>query len=1032
MALSVGTNWDPEFVRAAARFEGVTDFYGSMARQLIGSGRPYANLPKVTREEVAEHVRLVRSLGRTFTWLMNAPGVGGREVQPDFMKQYLAEVEWLVSIGIEALTLAIPLLIEVTRERFPKLRIKASYNCKICTVDQALAFERLGADELVVHQPLHRDFATLRAVCKAVHVPVQAIPTVDCVRGCPNMSALYHMNNTCAVNSGRVEFGRFSRHGGAYCLGWCQVMKVEHPAEILKGGIIRPEDLACFEEAGVASFKLDTRVHTTPNAIRIVEAYATRRFDGNLVDLASILPLGFKNRSHELDGRPQFGDTDPDYAAFFALKWDFPFSRMLVVDNRKLDGFLERFVSHPCPPSCVGCAHCQTWADRAVTVDQELKERFVRASLTYRKALSRSTFVSDRPPPRAPLPAGGGAGGLPCEARRAKQGGAAPSNICLRDPKDHTSCSPDWPAFRRSLETLSESHEGFTCLFDAPFMDTAELDLETQRWLIDLFKEIERAGAAQLVLANPFLMELARRHVPRLRLVASWRCRVSDPFQAAHLAGLGVSAICLEEEVLADEKLAEAIAKVGGVPVRGAIGDAHGTAGLQPCGGPDPSTPPRLARPGRRHTREPVFARSGSLRAGPDPHPHPHPHPRGGGERAGEDGGLQLSVGTNWDPQLVERLRGLDNVADLFGALPRSVLGGGRPAGSLPDLSKAQAAEHIGQARKAGFGFSYVMNAPDLFGREDDQTLERDFLAEVEWAAGAGANQVILTLPRLMALVAKHFPGLRIKASSAVQTTSAAQAVELERLGVHSICLHPSRNRDFALIREIAAAVRAELMAIADVHCVTGCPFSATLYHSAACAVHSRESAPPSPRQAQAVTYCTSWCHEVRLRNPVELVRYPFIRPEDQRAYGQAGVIWLKLATRPMTTERIMTKVQAYRAGRFDGNLLDIVNVFPALMETRRNELAAAGAGAGAGAGTGGGSGAIRQTVPVTDIVRIDNRKLDGLLDRFLEHSCPPGCLGCRHCHDFAAAAVRMDEAAAALLADRFAQHRAGLVEGDR
>ena len=331
MSLTIGTNWDPEFIEAASRFDDVTDFYGSMAKQLIGSGRPYANLPRINRADVVEHIRLIHSKGRTFTYLMNSPTVGGREVQPEFMAKFLEELDWLVDIGADALTLAIPLLIEITKARHPKLKVKASYNCKISTVELALAFQGLGADELNIHQPLQRDFKTLAAICEAVDVPIQVIPTVDCVRGCPNMYNMYHMNNTCAVNSGRVTFGKRTRHAGANCIAWCQAVKVQSPEEIIKGGVIRPEDLHLFEAVGVSSFKLDTRTLQTPEAILRVEAYATRRFDGNLMELASVMPLGFKNRSHKLDGRPKFGDTDADYGDFFALKWDFPFDKMLYI-----------------------------------------------------------------------------------------------------------------------------------------------------------------------------------------------------------------------------------------------------------------------------------------------------------------------------------------------------------------------------------------------------------------------------------------------------------------------------------------------------------------------------------------------------------------------------------------------------------------------------------------------------------------------------------------------------------------------------
>jgi len=317
------------------------------------------------------------------------------------------------------------------------------------------------------------------------------------------------------------------------------------------------------------------------------------------------------------------------------------------------------------------------------------------------------------------------------------------------------------------------------------------------------------------------------------------------------------------------------------------------------------------------------------------------------------------------------------------------------------------------------------MNSPDLWGKAGDREFERRFLAEVEWAAKAGANRIILALPYLIGLVKKNFPGLAVKASSALQTVTVRQALELERLGVDMICLHPSRNRDFALIRNLSNEISVPLQAIADVHCVPGCPFSATLYHSAACAVHSSDLHSPSARQQHAVTYCTSWCHEAKLREPVDLIRYPFIRPEDREVYRMAGVAQLKLATRPLNTALILARVTAFARGRHDGNLLDVVNVFPAFTQSARQERASSATD----------DGVERPDLPlprpgIEEVIYMDNRALDGLLERFLDRPCPPGCEGCRHCHEFARKAISVDEQAAGELADQLAAYRRKLVDG--
>ena len=44
----------------------------------------------------------------------------------------------------------------------------------------------------------------------------------------------------------------------------------------------------------------------------------------------------------------------------------------IVIDNRKLDGFIDRFLEQGCTDlDCETCLYCHRWADRAVRIDPE-------------------------------------------------------------------------------------------------------------------------------------------------------------------------------------------------------------------------------------------------------------------------------------------------------------------------------------------------------------------------------------------------------------------------------------------------------------------------------------------------------------------------------------------------------------------------------------------------------------------------------------------------------------------------------------
>ena len=55
---------------------------------------------------------------------------------------------------------------------------------------------------------------------------------------------------------------------------------------------IRPEDLHVYEALGVKEFKIIDRSRSTAWLLRATKAYASRRYDGNLLDILSLEMLG--------------------------------------------------------------------------------------------------------------------------------------------------------------------------------------------------------------------------------------------------------------------------------------------------------------------------------------------------------------------------------------------------------------------------------------------------------------------------------------------------------------------------------------------------------------------------------------------------------------------------------------------------------------------------------------------------------------------------------------------------------------------
>ena len=70
---------------------------------------------------------------------------------------------------------------------------------------------------------------------------------------------------------------------------------------------------------------------------------------------------------------------------------------------------------------------------------------------------------------------------------------------------------------------------------------------------------------------------------------------------------------------------------------------------------------------------------------------------------------MRLSVATNWDPKLIEPLSKLGTVEEIFGVLPTTAVGSGRPGSSLPKVSAEQAEEYIALTHSRGIEFDYLL-----------------------------------------------------------------------------------------------------------------------------------------------------------------------------------------------------------------------------------------------------------------------------------------------------------------------------------
>jgi len=213
-------------------------------------------------------------------------------------------------------------------------------------------------------------------------------------------------------------------------------------------------------------------------------------------------------------------------------------------------------------------------------------------------------------------------------------------------------------------------------------------------------------------------------------------------------------------------------------------------------------------------------------------------------------------------------------------------------------------------------------------------------------------------------------------------------------MGVEEIIIDEHVNREFKTLQAIRKAVQCNLELIVNNICLWQCPYN---YE------HVNHDGHAS-REGEEEEYCYLQypgylCLYRKLMDPVELLKSPWIRPEDISHYEELGYEHFKITERFKRTPLLLEHVNAYEHRRYDGNLLDLFTlprkgaftpvhleyfIKPEHVNIRKvSEL-----------------GKVFD-LEVRELIQLDNRKLDGFIEQFKEKDCnQTTCSHCRYCEN--------------------------------
>jgi collagenase-like PrtC family protease len=298
-----------------------------------------------------------------------------------------------------------------------------------------------------------------------------------------------------------------------------------------------------------------------------------------------------------------------------------------------------------------------------------------------------------------------------------------------------------------------------------------------------------------------------------------------------------------------------------------------------------------------------------------------------------------------------ERLAEVDEV--FMGGSP-DVMGSGRGVLHAPLLGEIR--EQTKYAHQHGLTMNITMNATCTGGQHLSFEGYKMFSWYFEELNKAGVDAVTVAEPYLVELL-RDYP-MKTVVSCLSYVESPQRARFFEELGADMITVDTNINRHFDILEGIVKAVSCEIRVIVNEGCLYRCPFRYSHYNLA-----SHLSSLNQPRSPLfAPDYYYDKCISLRLRDPTQILKSAWIRPEDLGAYEAIGIKDFKLSGRTKPVNWIIECMRLYSRRSCTGNVLDILDC-PQLLRDR---------------------------------FYLDNQKLDGCIEQWKR--CTKVCNACGFC----------------------------------
>ncbi len=336
LKFSVPYNSQPEFLDRLFALKGtgendLSEVYLSGPQEYSSSGRV---VYQIKPSQFFSIVDRIHSEGMRVNLILNTTCEGEDWYTHKSISQLLDFIEQAhKKHGMEAVTIANPIIMQEVRNRFPDIEICASVLSGIDCLQKAMIFHASGASVFTPDTSINRNLEVLGQIKSKTGLRIKLMVNEGCLYKCPFRQ--FHFNYIAHRSKNTdIDWNEHVANNNLFLGNCCGITNWDH-SQVLKSGWIRPEDTHRYE--GITDyFKIVGRTVKTDALITTITSYLEENWDGDLFD---ILCSSLKTFSK-------------GYGAH--------------LDNKSLDkyNFFEKVAN--CNMECADCNYCNQLADKLI------------------------------------------------------------------------------------------------------------------------------------------------------------------------------------------------------------------------------------------------------------------------------------------------------------------------------------------------------------------------------------------------------------------------------------------------------------------------------------------------------------------------------------------------------------------------------------------------------------------------------------------------------------------------------------------